>query len=87
MAAVDIFRREPDVIPLHEEEFRNDACSKDGALRLKEKIEAYWLARGHAIQVTPVHVGFVPVMRSARTDLRSNLVDGPPPALRSANEQ
>lgn len=33
---------------------RGDSCTHDGAARLKEKIEAFWLARGRAISVTIV---------------------------------
>lgn len=55
-----------------------DYCTKDGALRIKEKIEAYWAERGHDVQVNLVQGGFLPSMRSARTDVRSNLINGVP---------
>lgn len=55
-----------------------DYCTKDGALRIKEKIEAYWAERGHDVRVDLVQGGFLASMRSARTDVRSNMVNGVP---------
>ena len=56
----------------------NDYCNADGARRLKEKIEKYWLERGYDVNIDLVDAGFVPAMRSARTDVRSNMVNGMP---------
>lgn len=50
-----------------------------GAQRLKERIEAYWKERGFKIKVELHEAGFSPSMRSARVDVRSNLVSGLPP--------
>lgn len=56
----------------------NDFCTPDGAKRLKMKIEEYWKNRGFDVNINLVDAGFVPAMRSARTDVRSNMVNGMP---------
>ncbi|MBB36322.1 MAG: hypothetical protein CME88_08260 [Hirschia sp.] len=58
----------------------NDFCTPDGAKRLKMKIEEYWKNRGFDVNINLVDSGFVPAMRSARTDVRSNMVNGMPQA-------
>ena len=64
-----------------------DWCNMDGAKRLREKIREYWAERGYDVDVDLVDAGFVPAMRSARTDLRSNMVNGMPRRrLTSAND-
>lgn len=55
-----------------------DSCSLEGAKKLKEKIEAYWTARGHNVDLELVDVGFHAAMRSGRTDLRSDMINGMP---------
>lgn len=55
-----------------------DWCNNDGARRLKDKIAEYWADRGYEVEVDLVDAGFVPAMRSARTDVRSNMVNGMP---------
>ena len=55
-----------------------DWCDEDGAKRLREKINSYWAERGYEVDVDLVDAGFVPAMRSARTDVRSNMVNGMP---------
>lgn len=55
-----------------------DFCTRDGASILKQKIEAYWRARGHNVQVMLHNVGFHPAIRAARYDVRSDLVNGLP---------
>lgn len=55
-----------------------DWCDEEGAKRLREKISAYWEERGYEVDVDLVDAGFVPAMRSARTDVRSNMVNGMP---------
>ena len=55
-----------------------DCCNTEGAKRLREKIREYWAERGYDVDVDLVDAGFVPAMRSARTDLRSNMVNGMP---------
>ncbi len=55
-----------------------DWCDEEGAKRLCEKINAYWAERGYEVDVDFVDAGFVPAMRSARTDVRSNMVNGTP---------
>lgn len=56
-----------------------DLCNKDGARRLKERIEEYWRERGRKVEVKIVEAGFVPTMRSAREDVRSDMKNGFPP--------
>lgn len=55
-----------------------DNCSEVGAKRLARTIERYWADRGLSVTVTtkrmPFHVG----MRIARTDVRSDMVNGYP---------
>jgi hypothetical protein len=55
-----------------------DFCDDDGARKLKAKIEEYWSTRGFDVQVNLVEAGFVAAMRSARTDVRSNMMNGMP---------
>jgi len=55
-----------------------DHCTKDGANRLKSMIESYWRRQGYDVNIELVSEGFVPAMRSGRTDLRSNMVNGMP---------
>lgn len=56
----------------------SDYCSKDGATRLREMIQDYWRKKGFDVSVDLVNQGFVSTMRSARTDLRSDMVNGMP---------
>ena len=56
----------------------NDWCNQDGAKRLKQKIEDYWSERGFNVDIDLVDAGFIAAMRSARTDVRSNMVNGMP---------
>ncbi len=55
-----------------------DWCTNDGASKLKDKIEAYWRERGYDVNINLVDAGFVAAMRSGRTDVRSNMVNGMP---------
>lgn len=55
-----------------------DWCTEEGARRLKQKIEAYWRERGYEVELSLVEAGFLPAMRSARTDVRSNMINGLP---------
>jgi hypothetical protein len=55
-----------------------DFCTNDGARRIKMKIEEYWKERGYDVEVKLVDAGFVAAMRSARTDVRSDMVNGFP---------
>lgn len=59
-------------------QMKNDFCTREGAERLKAQIEAYWAERGHDVKINLVNGAFLPSMRSARTDVRSNLVNGVP---------
>lgn len=55
-----------------------DFCTADGARRLKLKIQEYWRDRGYDVSVDLIEEGFVPAMRSGRTDVRSDMVNGLP---------
>jgi len=56
----------------------HDFCNADGARRIKQRIEEYWRERGFDVEVKLVEAGFVAAMRSARTDVRSDMVNGFP---------
>ena len=58
----------------------SDYCSREGALALKAKIEAYWRERGHDVMIALHNVGFHPAIRAARFDVRSDMVNGMPRA-------
>ena len=64
-----------------------DWCNKDGAERLRQQIVTYWEQRGYDVDIDLIDAGFVPAMRSARTDVRSNMVNGMPSRSRDLNEQ
>lgn len=64
----------------------HDFCNVDGARRLKQRIEEYWRERGYAVDVKLIEAGFVAAMRSARTDVRSDMVNGFP-TKRASSEQ
>jgi len=64
----------------------HDFCNVDGARRLKLRIEEYWRDRGFAVDVKLIEAGFVAAMRSARTDVRSDMVNGFP-NKRAANDR
>ncbi len=55
-----------------------DFCNTEGARRLKMRIEDYWRDRGYAVDIKLVDAGFMAAMRSARTDVRSDMVNGMP---------
>lgn len=55
-----------------------DFCNVDGARRLKQRIEEYWKDKGYAVDVKLIEAPFVAAMRSARTDVRSDMEDGFP---------
>ena len=55
-----------------------DLCNRDGASRLAQKIEDFWRKQGFDVHVEMRDEGFVSTMRSARTDVRSNMINGMP---------
>ncbi len=55
-----------------------DHCNDEGARRLAARIQDYWRRRGFDVKVEMCEEGFVSTMRSARTDVRSNMVNGMP---------
>ncbi len=61
-----------------------DLCDRDGADRLALKIQDFWRKRGFDVAVEAKDEGFVSTMRSARTDLRSNMINGMPTKLSPA---
>ncbi|MBL8550244.1 MAG: hypothetical protein JNJ73_09675 [Hyphomonadaceae bacterium] len=56
----------------------HDFCTSEGARRLKQRIEEYWRERGYEVDVKLVDASFVAAMRSARTDVRSDMINGLP---------
>jgi hypothetical protein len=65
----------------------HDFCNAEGARRLKQRIEEYWRERGYTVEVKLVEAGFVAAMRSARTDVRSDMVNGLPTKRASASDR
>ena len=55
-----------------------DHCDRDGASRLATKIQDFWRKRGFDVVVEMREEGFVSTMRSSRTDVRSNMINGMP---------
>lgn len=55
-----------------------DLCNRDGASRLAMKIQDFWRKRGFDVVVETRDEGFVSTMRSARTDVRSDMINGMP---------
>ena len=58
-----------------------DLCDRDGASRLAAKIQDFWRKRGFDVSVEMSDAGFVSTMRSARTDVRSDMINGMPTKL------
>jgi hypothetical protein len=56
----------------------SDHCTDDGAARLAAKIQDFWRKRGFEVDVDLKAEGFVATMRSARTDVRTDMVNGMP---------
>lgn len=56
----------------------SDLCTKNGADRLALQIREFWRKRGYEVSVETREEGFISTMRSARTDLRSDMVNGMP---------
>ena len=58
-----------------------DYCSREGAMALKARIEAYWRERGQDVMIALHNVGFHPAIRAARFDVRSDMLNGMPRAV------
>ncbi len=56
----------------------NDYCTREGAERIKKQIEEYWAERGRNVSINFIKGGFLASMRSGRTDVRSNMINGIP---------
>ena len=56
----------------------SDFCDAEGARRLKQHIEDYWREQGLVVEVKLVEAPFVAAMRSARIDVRSDMLNGLP---------
>ena len=61
-----------------EDIMNSDYCTREGAERIKQQIEEYWAERGREVSINLIKGGFLASMRSARTDVRSNMVNGIP---------
>ncbi|MEZ5960889.1 MAG: hypothetical protein R3C30_10765 [Hyphomonadaceae bacterium] len=55
-----------------------DYTTREGAKRLSDMIEAYWLERGRAVTIALHNAGFHAAIRSARFDVRSDMINGWP---------
>ncbi|ANP46758.1 hypothetical protein [Candidatus Viadribacter manganicus] len=55
-----------------------DYSTRTGAAALADLIEEYWRARGYEVLLSLEEKGFHPVTRSARFEVKSDLVDGLP---------
>lgn len=62
----------------------SDLCTQDGADRLAHLIREFWRKRGYEVSLETREEGFVSTMRSARTDLRSDMVNGMPRRILAA---
>lgn len=56
----------------------SDFCTEEGASYLANRIREFWQKRGYAVDFETHKEGFVSTMRSARTDLRSDMINGMP---------
>lgn len=56
----------------------SDHCTDEGATRLASKIREFWMKKGFDVEVDLKPEGFVATMRSSRTDVRSDMVNGMP---------
>ena len=56
----------------------SDHCTDAGAQRLASRIKEFWRKKGFDVDVDMRPEGFVSTMRSARTDVRSDMVNGMP---------
>ncbi|WP_270374937.1 phosphoglycolate phosphatase [Marinicauda sp. Alg238-R41] len=63
--------------------FTREHCTREAAQALRERIERYWNERGYEVRVDLVEAGFNPAMRSARTDVRSDMLNALPRRLAS----
>ena len=63
---------------LNETIMNGDYCTREGAERIKKQIEEYWAERGRDVSINLVKGGFLASMRSGRTDVRSNMINGIP---------
>ena len=60
------------------EGFIPERCNKEEALTLAVRVREYWAALGYEVDVFVKEARFNPSMRSARWDVRSDLVNGWP---------
>ena len=56
----------------------NNPLSRSGAGEIKRRIEAYWAARGYDVEVRLEAAEFHAAVRSARHDVRSDMLNGMP---------
>lgn len=64
---------------------RSNYTDRQGASELKGRIEEYWRKRGFEVQVVLVEAPFSAAIRSARYDVRSELVNGLPRGRRDGS--
>jgi hypothetical protein len=68
----------PQALPAFIEDDDSLATARKFALLCKQKIEDFWAQKGYSVCVDVALVPFCASMRSARYDVRSDLVDGLP---------
>ena len=68
----------PAPAPAFEPKPINDFLTDKGAAELKRRIEAYWAARGYTLNLRLEDAEFHAAVRSARQDLRSDMLNGMP---------
>ncbi len=62
-----------------------DYCNNAGAECIKEKIINVWANDGLGVDIMLIKAGFTPALRSARTDVRSDMINGLPRSMLSSN--
>ena len=62
----------------------SDFCTNEGAQYLADRIKDFWRKKGYEVELESHREGFVSTMRSARTDLTSDMVNGMPRRIAEA---
>ena len=56
----------------------DDFCTQNGAIRLKNRITRFWKNQGYDVKIELINGGFLQSIRSSRTDVRSDMINGMP---------
>lgn len=57
---------------------KGDLCEQEGATRLAAQIREYWARKGGYVETRLIPGPFCAAMRTARMDVRSDMVNGLP---------